>query len=82
MNSKLYGPVAVDLNDGPVDIQYGHDLDGKPTARLVIGDLGQSIAISVTTANPDTVAELEAKVAELAAWTQRQQEIRSLPEVA
>jgi len=82
MNAKLYGPVAIDLNDGPVDVKYGPGVDGKPTARLVIGDLTQSIAVSVTAANPDAVAELEAKVAEIVAWTKRQQELIDLPEVA
>lgn len=83
MTARLYGPVAIDLDDGPIRVEYGIDpMNGAPTARLVIGDLTQSIAISITTATPDAVAELAAKAGELADWALRQKRFADLPEVA
>ena len=72
MTAQLYGPISIDLNDGPVRADYSRSFDGKPTARLIVGDLTQSIAISVTNADPEALAKLQEAVAELAAWTQRQ----------
>jgi len=83
MTARLYGPVAIDLDDGPIRIEYGtNPVDGTPTARLVIGDLTQSIAISVTTAHPDAVVELAVKAGELSDWMLRQKRFADLPEVA
>ncbi|MFJ9633702.1 hypothetical protein ACIRU8_39020 [Streptomyces sp. NPDC101175] len=83
MNAQLFGPVSLDLNDGPVRAEYGlSPVDGTPTARLVIGDLSQSIGISVTKAGPEMVAELAAVAAELADWARRQKQLQNLPEVA
>lgn len=72
MSAQLYGPIAIDLNDGPVHADYSRGFDGKPAARLIVGEGTQSIAISVTNATPETLALLQEAVAELAAWTQRQ----------
>lgn len=72
MTAQLYGPIAIGLNDGPVTADYSRGFDGKPTARLIVGVGTQSIAVSVTDATPDAIAELQEKVAELAAWVQRQ----------
>ena len=80
--ARLYGPIRLDLNDGPVRAEYGRGIDGKSTALLVIGDLTEAVAISVTDASPEAIAQLEAAVAELKAWTQRQDMLRGLPEVA
>lgn len=78
MPAQLYGPIAIDLNDGPVRADYSRGFDGKQTARLIVGEGTQSIAISVTNASPEALAKLQEAVAELAAWTQRQ----NLKEVA
>lgn len=72
MSAQLYGPIALDLSDGPIRTEYSRGWDGKPTARLVLGDGTQSIAISVSDSPAETLARLEAAVAELAAWQQRQ----------
>lgn len=80
--ASIYGGITVDLNDGPVRTQYSRDTNGKPLARLVIGDGSESLAITVSNSGRDVVAQLEAAVAELTAWTQRQDMLRSLPEVA
>lgn len=82
MPAQLYGPIRLDLNDGPVRAEYGRGTDGKPTARLVIGDLTEAVAISVTDASPEAIAQLQEAVASLAAWKQRQNMLRSLPEVS
>ena len=80
--AQLYGPIRLDLNDGPVRAEYGRGIDGKPTALLVIGDGTEAVAVSVTNAGPEAIAQLQEVVAELAAWTQRQTMLRGLPEVA
>lgn len=80
--AQLYGPIRLDLNDGPVAATYGRDINGKPTALLVIGDGTEAVAISVTNASPEAIDQLQEAVAELAAWTQRQTMLRGLPEVA
>ncbi|MET8081840.1 hypothetical protein [Streptomyces sp. NPDC005303] len=72
MPAQLYGPIRMDLNDGPVRTDYGRGFDGKPTARLVVGEGTQSVAVSVTNATPEALAQLQEAVAELVAWTQRQ----------
>lgn len=81
MPAQLYGPIRIDLNDGPVGTDYGRGNDGKPTARLIIGEGTQSVAVSVTEATPEALDRLAEAVAELKAWTQRQQQLRLLPEV-
>lgn len=71
--AQLYGGIALDLIDGPIRTEYSrNDFDGKPTARLVLGEGTQSIAVSVTRSTVDTLTELETAVAELKAWVQRQ----------
>ncbi len=82
MPAQLYGPIRIDLNDGPVHTDYGRDHNGKPTALLIVGEGTASIAVSVTNATPEALAQLQEAVARLAAWTQGQQLIQSLPEVA
>lgn len=80
--AEIYGGITVNLNDGPIRTHYSRDFEGKPMARLVIGEAWESIGISVTQSTPETVAELEAAVAELKAWVQRQEQLKTLPEVA
>lgn len=70
--AQMYGGINFDLNDGPIRTKHFRTADGKPCAQLVIGEAGQSVAISVTQSTVDTLAELEAAVAELKAWVQRQ----------
>lgn len=82
MSASLYGPIALDLSDGPIRTDYSRGFDGKPTARLILGDGTQAIAISISSSPAETLARLEAAVAELAAWQQRQDMLRNLPEVA
>ena len=82
MSAQIYGGITVDLNDGPIRTEYNRGIDGKPMARLVIGTAGQSIGISVSESTVDTIAELEEAVAELKAWVQRQEQLKTLPEVA
>lgn len=80
--ADIYGGLTVALNDGPIRATYGRDINGKPTALLVIGDGSRTLGISVTDSSLNTLDELEAAVAELKAWALRQQQIKSLPEVA
>ena len=80
--ADIYGGITADLNDGPVAATYGRDINGKPTAQLVIGAGARTLGISVTNAGPEAIAQLQEVVAELAAWTQRQTMLRGLPEVA
>ncbi|MHC3450850.1 hypothetical protein [Streptomyces prasinus] len=82
MTADIYGGITVDLNDGPVRCEYDRGFDGKPSARLVIGEPGKSIAITVSNSSPETVAELQEAIARLATWTRRQEQIKALPEVA
>lgn len=73
MTAQLYGGIALDLLDGPIRTKYFRSgFDGKPSAQLILGEGTQSIAISVTRCTPETLDELEAAVAELKAWVQRQ----------
>lgn len=69
MNAQLYGGITVDLNDGPIRTEYGRDLNGKPLARLVIGEGSESIAIAVSKSGPAVIAELQEAISELAAWS-------------
>lgn len=78
MSAQLYGPIALDLADGPVAATYGRDEDGRPFARLVFGEGSQTVAVSVTRTPHDTLTQLAEAVAQLAAWTKRQ----NLQEVA
>ncbi|NUP15435.1 MAG: hypothetical protein HOZ81_04890 [Streptomyces sp.] len=80
--AEMYGGINFDLNDGPIRTKHFRTIDSKPCAQLVIGEAGESIAISVTRSPVDTLIELETAVAELKAWVQRQEKIRALPEVA
>lgn len=82
MPAQLYGPIAIELNDGPVRADYSRSFDGKPTARLVVGEGTQSIAISVTNASPAAIAALQEKIAELAVWADHMERLQRLPEVA
>lgn len=70
--AQMYGGINFDLNDGPIRTKHFRTADGKPCAQLVIGEAGESIAISVTDSSIDMLTELETKVAELKAWVQRQ----------
>lgn len=72
MTAQLYGPIALDLADGPIRTDYSRGFDGKPTARLILGEGTQSVAISVTQSTLATLDQMEAAVAELKAWVQRQ----------
>lgn len=81
MSAHLYGPIALDLADGPVRVDTSRGHDGRQQARLVFGDLTQSVAISVTESPAETLAQLQEAVAQLVAWQQRQQ-MAALPEVA
>jgi hypothetical protein len=76
--AQLYGPISLDLQDGPIEVKVGLDGEGRPFARLVLGDLTQAVAISVTNSNPDTLADLASAVAELAAWTQRASKLKQV----
>lgn len=80
--ADIYGGITADLNDGPIHTSYGRDINGKPTAQLVIGEGARTLGISVTGSSVDTLAELAEAVAKLQAWTKRQQQLKSLPEVA
>ncbi|MFG3585043.1 hypothetical protein [Streptomyces sp. NPDC047990] len=82
MNSRIVGGVTVALNDGPIRTEYGRGFDGRPSARLVIGDGPDSVAISVTGSPGQLLDQLQAAVAELAAWTIRMENLKALPEVA
>lgn len=70
--AEMYGGINLDLNGGPIRTKHFRTIDGKPCAQLVIGEAGQSVAISVTRSSVDTLTELETAVAELKAWVQRQ----------
>lgn len=72
MSADIYGGINVDLNDAPIRCECDRGIDGKQTARLVIGEPGKSLAITVTNSSPATVDQLAEAVARLAAWTQRQ----------
>ena len=68
MTAQFYGGIALDLLDGPVRTEYSTGVDGKRTARLILGEGTQSIAVSVTRSTPEMLAELAESVAELQAW--------------
>jgi hypothetical protein len=73
MTAQIISGVTVDLDDGPIRTEYSRShYDGKPTARLIIGDVGQSIGIAVSNSNPETMRQLLEAVTELAAWVERQ----------
>lgn len=78
MTAQLYGPINLDLTDGPIKTDYSRGFDGKPTARLILGEGTQAVVISVTQSTLATLDQMEAAVAELKAWVQRQ----SMREVA
>jgi hypothetical protein len=80
--AHIYGGITVDLNDGPIRTTYGRDINGHPIAQLAIGEAGQSIGLSVTNSTVDVLTELELAVAELKTWALRQEQLKSLPEVA
>lgn len=80
--ADIYGGLTVALNDGPINTAYGRDINGKSTALLVIGEGARTLGISVTDSSLAALDELEAAVAELKAWALRQQQLKSLPEVA
>ncbi len=82
MSAQIYGGITVDLNDGPIRTEYNRGIDGKLRARLVIGEAWEGVGISVTNSSIDTIAELEEAVAELKAWVKRQEQLKTLPEVA
>lgn len=82
MSAHLYGPIALDLADGPVRVRMGLDSEGRPFARLILGDGSQQVAISVTNSDLTTLADLKSAAAELADWGQRANQIAALPEVA
>jgi hypothetical protein len=82
VTSRIVGGVTVALNDGPIRTEYSRSFDGMPTARLVIGAGSDSIALTVSSSSTETLAQLQEKVAELAAWVQRMESLKALPEVA
>ncbi|MET9909771.1 hypothetical protein ABZZ74_23700 [Streptomyces sp. NPDC006476] len=79
--AEMYGGINFDLNDGPIRTKHFRGIDGKPCAQLVIGEAGQSVAISVTRSSPQALNELAEAVAELQAFVARQHQLRVLPEV-
>ncbi|MFD5221455.1 hypothetical protein ACFWMH_27820 [Streptomyces tendae] len=82
MSASLYGPIVLDLKDGPVSVRMGLDSEGRPFARLILGEGSQQVAISVTNCDLATLADLRSAAAELADWGQRANRLASLPEVA
>lgn len=83
MTARIVGGVTVGLSDGPIRTAYDRSqIDGRQSARLVIGEGRDQVSIYVTDSPLDTLDQLEAAVAELKAWALRQQQIKSLPEVA
>jgi hypothetical protein len=82
VTTRIIGGITVDLSDGPIRTEYSRGFDGKPTARLVIGDGSDSIGIAVTSSPAETLAQLQEAVAELAAWAVRMESLKALPEVA
>ncbi|MFK4869037.1 hypothetical protein ACI3K4_27865 [Streptomyces sp. CSMPJR101] len=82
MSAQIYGGITVDLNDGPIRTEYNRGIDGKLRARLVIGEAWEGVGISVSRSTVATLTELEEAVAELKAWVQRQEQLKTLPEVA
>lgn len=72
MSAHLYGPISLDLGDGPVAATYGRDDEGRPFARLVFGEGSQTVAVSVTRTPAGTLTQLQEAIAQLAAWQQRQ----------
>lgn len=71
--AQMYGGINFDLNDGPIRTKHFRAIEGKPCAQLVIGEAGQSVAISVSQSTSDTLDQLAEAVAELQAWVKRQQ---------
>ncbi|MFE4818539.1 hypothetical protein ACFRFU_19330 [Streptomyces sp. NPDC056704] len=82
MTSRIIGGITVDLSDGPIRTEYSRGFDGKPSARLVIGDDMNGIGIAVSSSPAETLAQLQEAVAELAAWSARMESLKALPEVA
>ncbi|MFD7465057.1 hypothetical protein [Streptomyces tendae] len=82
MSASLYGPINLDLGDGPVHVDTSRGPDGQQRTRLVLGDLTQAVVISVTDSPAETLAELQEAVAQLIALQQTQARLASLPEVA
>lgn len=82
MNALIIGGITYALNDGNIRTKYGRGADGKRTARLVLGEERDELCIVVTDSAPETLARLEAAVAELRAEMERQSRLASLPEVA
>lgn len=80
--AELYGGINIDLNEGPIRTKHFRAVDGKQCAQLIIGEAGQSVAISVTRSTPETLTELAEAVAELHAWVQRQQQTQPLKAVS
>jgi hypothetical protein len=83
VTARIVGGVTVGLSDGPIRTAYDRSqIDGRQSARLVIGEGRDQVSIYVTDSPLATLDQLEAAVAELKAWALRQQQIKSLPEVA
>lgn len=71
MSAYLYGPISLDLGDGPVAATYGYDDDGRPFARLVLGEGSQQVAVSLTRTPAGTLTQLHEALARLAMWTKQ-----------
>ncbi|MFE9432407.1 hypothetical protein ACFYNA_15615 [Streptomyces sp. NPDC006640] len=82
MNALIIGGITYALNDGNIRTKYGRGDDGKRTARLVLGEERDELTIVVTDSASETLARLEAAVAELRAEAERQERLANLPEVA
>ncbi|MDT0608780.1 hypothetical protein [Streptomyces lancefieldiae] len=82
MSANLYGPISLNLADGPVRVDTSRGADGRQQARLILGDSAESVAISVTDSPAKTLAQVQEVVAQAVAWQQRQQLLAGLPEVA
>ncbi|GHC38547.1 hypothetical protein GCM10010348_77390 [Streptomyces anthocyanicus] len=82
MSARLYGPINLDLADGPIRVDTSRGADGRQQARLVFGDLTQAVAIAVTNCPAETLQQLQEAVAQLIALQQTQARLATLPEVA
>ncbi|WP_416477089.1 hypothetical protein [Streptomyces sp. LKA04] len=82
MSAHLYGPINLDLGDGPVHVDTSRGPDGQQRTRLVFGDLSQAVVISVTNSPVETLTQLQEAVAQIVALQERQARLAGLPEVA
>ncbi|WP_420032314.1 hypothetical protein ACN2WE_05475 [Streptomyces sp. cg28] len=82
MTARLMSGLTYDLSDGPIRTEYSRDVDGKQTARLILGEGVNELGISVTLSPAKLRAQLIEAVAELDAEMSHQERLQQLPEVA